>query len=456
MDHPYLTRWRKVFAVGSIAGTVAADVTSYRAAGVVPKYLTSIDDVDYTPPGTVAGTEYDLMGRGALPYDGMGAPGEDVRQGVYPWYVPQWIVHRHAGDLEAALRNGDLAGSWPCHLNRSGDIPPSIDTTPTFWFDPAAKAFVGSGQAVAPLGDMSNLGIGRLSMDNAHTSSLSFFPYLVTGDRYYADEMRHWAAWVFASLSPGYRDQGGGVSQAIILPAAGQTRALAWGLRDTGQPAAYLPDSDPLRSYIASKVIANLDWMDADLPHGGLGSVLGIYAQPSGPSSLVGTDTSSWQLGYLVWAMEHLYSLGIAGVGSKGRTAEDRVATYVQQYFNNPGIMDPIYGCVLGRAHGSSGIGSGYAILGTGSPAGGTWVYYASLAAFYAAEIGPYTASLPTDYLNYCQGNAAVLKAGSNRGVSGCTAAYTWLTAHATGTFGATPDIQAYDASRPGFAIDLS
>ena len=40
------------------------------------------------------------------------------------------------------------------------------------------------------------------SGDNAHQPSIAYVPYLLTGDRYYAEEMAFWANYAMMKTSP--------------------------------------------------------------------------------------------------------------------------------------------------------------------------------------------------------------------------------------------------------------
>src|SRR6185437_5510990 len=94
------------------------------------------------------------------------------------------------------------------------------DQRPTIWFDERSQQ---SGQwdfikglplpireytGVVPSGGQS-----ALLPDNAHQPSLAFVPYLLTGDRYYAEEMAFWANYGMVRTYPGDGVRG---SQGIL------------------------------------------------------------------------------------------------------------------------------------------------------------------------------------------------------------------------------------------------
>jgi hypothetical protein len=293
LTHYYLTRWRKVFDLGMTESRVTPDIELMQVAGAIPRYTSLVDsNVDYS-----TGPTYDILGIGGLTNNDMGTPGEDARIGVLPWWEARYIVHRNHTELQTIMANGDLSGSWPLHLTMADGNPPNIDQNPTLWFESRGGTYGTTG----PAGNMT--AVGPLIVDTSHTPSLDYFPYLVSGDRYYADEMRHWAAWGIAAESPAYRNG----SAALIQPSYIQTRSLPWQLRDFAEAAAYLPDNDPFRAYFAAKLQSNLDWMDtmATTPATSINTPfqLGPFGIVFGPISNVGLGVAVWQLGYLNWSI---------------------------------------------------------------------------------------------------------------------------------------------------------
>lgn len=83
-----------------------------------------------------------------------------------------------------------------------------------------------------------------------------------------------------------------------------QVRAIAWGIRDIADVAAYAPDGDPQKAYFLTKLsnnIADLDRMAAAEPDALGGS---IFAQPA--SSL----QQIFMQGFAAWAFDHVGKQG--------------------------------------------------------------------------------------------------------------------------------------------------
>jgi hypothetical protein len=73
--------------------------------------------------------------------------------------------------------------------------------------------------------------------DNAHQPSLAFVPYLMTGDRYFLDEMKYWANFTLLStFQDSYSKRRGG-SAGLLAP--NEVRGIGWALRNLADTAAY-------------------------------------------------------------------------------------------------------------------------------------------------------------------------------------------------------------------------
>jgi hypothetical protein len=187
----YLTRWRQAFDLGLAESQVTEDFTPFYAANALPRYLSSItDDV-----ATATGPAFAILGSGSLdPY--MGDVGGRAEIAPYPDWAARYLVYQDPAQKQDVLANGDLAGSWPVHIRNPDGSLISLDQRPDYWLDPRWSPW-GDG----PVGDNKLTGgnEGPLKPDNAHVPSLAYIPYLVTGDRYYADEMKAWANYALIS-----------------------------------------------------------------------------------------------------------------------------------------------------------------------------------------------------------------------------------------------------------------
>src|SRR5262249_39428286 len=139
----------------------------------------------------------------------------------------------------------------------------SLDERPTVWFDAGARNAGIDSIKGGPLPGRENgamrqrLGQSPLISDNAHQPPLASVPYLLTGDRYYAEEMAFWANYSMLRT-----DNADGVRGAEGILASNDVPGYAWALRNLADAAAYYPDGSPVKEYLARKLTSNLNWLD--------------------------------------------------------------------------------------------------------------------------------------------------------------------------------------------------
>ena len=309
MTHHWLTRWRTVF--GLAASPMTHDFEAAYRANALPRYLGMVANED--DAAAMTGADWDLLGKGPL-HNPMNDHGGRREIAPYPDWAARFLVWQHPRQRVFLLRTADQAGSWPVHVREANGGHVTIDVHPDFWLDPRGDG---------PLGDLSAR--GPLRPDIAHQPSLAYLPYLVTGDRYYADEMAFWANYTLLATfhDTFYNPRGGGHrngpgSKTPVLPgshgllAPNETRGIAWGLRNLTDAAAYLPDGDPMRAYFAAKVRNNLAWADElALRHV---TPLGTYFERT-QHVPVGqwVATAPWQNNYLAWALDRAHRHGFQG-----------------------------------------------------------------------------------------------------------------------------------------------
>jgi hypothetical protein len=398
VTHYYLTRWRETFDVGLTESQVTLDLTPFYQANALPRYLSSVantvNPISGGPPTAypwATQPRFNILQGGDLDYY-MPDHGGRPELGPYPAWVATYLVHQNPLELAYLLKNGDLAGSWPVHVQEpdasggpSGALV-SIDQRPNYWLDP--RAAVGNKPAGTPLPDPQYIHFGPtdpvlqspLVPDNAHVPSLAYAPYLSTGDRYYADEMKYWADFALIKTSPLEGRNG----SAGLLGPGNEVRGFGWTLRNLADAAAYLPDSDPMKGYFAQKVENNLQWLDtwAQQNTGPLGVA---WIRPSStmfegdPQHLQVWD-KSWMDDYLAWAVGHANQAGFQG----GDLWMNEMLRFDVSLFNSPG-WNPANGCPYVLA------------LGANNP-NGTVTYYTTLSQVYAHTYANPDASKPISW----------------------------------------------------------
>lgn len=367
VEHFYLTRWRKLFPIGRNAAEVTPDFAPFHDAGALPRYLPLVAKRVKAPDAP----SFDILQNGDLnPF--MPAHGGRSEVAPYPDWTARYLVHKDPTMRRYVLAHGDLAGSWPVHIREPADGRlVSIDERPNFWLDRRADE--------KPRGDMDAL--GPLRPDNAHVPSLAYVPYLLTGDRYYADEMAFWANYVLLSTFQDsfYNARGG--SQGLLE--SNEVRGFAWGLRNLADAAAYLPDTDPRKAHFGEKVANNLTWLDdyADSHLAPLGTMW-ENKRPENLSRAPQVWIATWEQNYLAWAIDHANDQGFIG----GLRHQNRIAKFQLALFTHSRDFPREYS------------GAGVIAVGEKS-APGTIQYYGSFRELFRKNFAP--GSRPTPLAGY-------------------------------------------------------
>ena len=329
--HKYLARWRKVFAIGSFQqSAVTPNLAPFVASRALPGYLATVG----SPPraltgGGVSGTGFGILAFGDLTVP-MNAHSGRPELAPYPDWTAQYLVHKTKSQLAYVIRHGELAGSWGVHVRNVDGSMPTIDAPghAYYWLDPRWR-------------DPGNLSTGFTGPrghfehraeqgDIAHQPSLAFVPYLMTGDRFFADEVAFWANFcLIGSFASDYNRKG---AQGLLI--GNEVRGIGWGLRNLGDAAAYLPDASPMKAYLASKVwnnLVNLDTYGSTFQSGPLQTVFpGRRPEDEISGYRPYMWISLWEQSYVAWAIDRVRQHGPItashNFANAGAALRDRIA----------------------------------------------------------------------------------------------------------------------------------
>jgi hypothetical protein len=309
VNHKYLARWRKVFAIDGLQeSSVVEDMAPFVAARAVPPYLSTVASPSpELKSAGVSGTGFDILDFGDLTVP-MNAHSGRPELAPYPDWTAQFLVHKTPAQRAYVMRHGELAGSWGIHVRNADGSMPSIDAPGNgyYWLDARWKDNV-SGGFTGPRGHLEHRAEPG---DIAHQPSLAFVPYLVTGDRFFADEVAYWAN--FCLIGSFASDDNRKGPQGLLI--GNEVRGIGWGLRNLGDAAAYLPDGSPMKAYLASKVWNNLAFLDEYASTYQSGPVQTLFPGRR-PEDSVGQYQpymwiSLWEQAYLAWAVDRVMDHG--------------------------------------------------------------------------------------------------------------------------------------------------
>ncbi len=355
LTHYYLGRWRATVGLRLAASTVTPDFTPFIQARAVPRYKANVD----APAYRVTGEQFDIMRTGDLHLP-MNDHGGRPELAPYPDWTAQYLVHRRPDQLAYMLAHGNLAGSFGIHIKEPDGVRLiSIDDHPNFWLDARAD---GDGR---PQNGLRGQSYGA---DIAHQPSLAFVPYLVTGDRYFADEVAYWANFcLIKTFQDAYYNIRGG-SAGLLLD--NEVRGIGWALRNLAD-TVYLPDDHPYRKYFFAKVKNNLVKLNqyANTYRTPLGALF-AGKRPEDQDKPPYTWIALWEHTYLAWAVDRALQHGF----SPGAALRNRVARFQLSLFTS----SPAYPWKYGAPY----------ILAIGIYENGKARFFTSLAEVFKATYG--------------------------------------------------------------------
>ena len=419
VSHPFLTNPPLVFPVNLTEAQYTLDLEPFHKIGAFPRYTgTSQIAYDSTTPA------FGYLGFGDFePY--MGGGGARPEIGLEPDWCARFIEHQESTTRAYMLAMANASGSFSGHLTEpDGQTLISIEQRPTYWFDWRAaqngldgpKSF--NGTAWTPDGH------AGAWLEKAHLPAPCYVPYLVTGDRFYLDQVKQWANYAILATYP----EKPRTATTLWDP---QVRGWAWGVRNVAQAALCTPDTDPDKGYFRRCVEKDLAYLDQHVAESTQGWLfLGYFGTDKHETGAPDPWTppyqlivKPWQYSYMVEAVDYARQLGMAG----GHQIRDWLLKWFVSLFHTAGYPREYWGpyslCVAEVLSGQMmEHARGYALLEA-------WQRTFSNGASPAANVHTAETHGP-------------LVMAERLGLAGATEALTWLEAY--------PGLMADVAKRPG------
>jgi hypothetical protein len=269
---PALTRWRKKFWDGAELPPLRIDhnFPYLIFTGAVPNYDLGLKFSD-RGMGTLQRAHADSDKGEQLGYSIwatiMGNAGGRGDIGVLPQWHVAYLYTADATLQDLLFASAEASASVPIHFRESlsddrrfdasrpepafGRVI-SLNARPTFstldgrWFWESVQ----KQERPVVVGPMTS---GGWVPDVAHQPSMTYLPYILTGDWYFLEEMQFWSAWNIAQSHPSYRLRGSYYNDSDL-----QSRLDAWFLRTLAQTAATSPDDTPEKAYFNTALLNNI------------------------------------------------------------------------------------------------------------------------------------------------------------------------------------------------------
>jgi hypothetical protein len=228
--------------------------------------------------------------------------------GLLPSWTTMYLLESDARAREITMGTADLAGSWPMHYrDRNTGLPVSLRDYPAMTL--IGNGYVARNPSTGKIEDFPACAQPHacdtpMKVDVAHQPSLTYLPYLLTGDYYYLEELQFWALYDVFRAHPEYREY----RKGLIKPE--QVRGQAWGLRSLVQAAYATPDAHPLKDDLMELVDNNLEYYNNTYPRNRNANALGVIV--NGPSLVYNGETAiaPWQDDFFTSAVGHAAELG--------------------------------------------------------------------------------------------------------------------------------------------------
>lgn len=303
MTQATYTRWRKVFWWDTpVSVYVEQNLDYLKKARIVPNYAADRTDavaeleriysrfqsLDRSPlqAGIITAYMPTTGGRGDI--------------AILPAWTVDYLLTMDKRGYEMTLTSGDLAGGFGSHLrNTKTNRPATAEEFPNL---STHSNFVGrKGNLEIP--DTGGVK-PTLIAQRAHEPSLAFIPYVITGDRYYLEELEFWSQWNSWGTAPEYH----GFQQGLV--SWDEVRGQAWSMRSLAQAAYITPDSDPLKAVLLRELKSNIDYYNKTFvtnPRANLQHAI-IVAHPGKRSA--SQEYAPWMDDYLTSVMGYIVDLG--------------------------------------------------------------------------------------------------------------------------------------------------
>ena len=299
VTHYHHARWHRVIWSGADPGAfVQYDRRHLSESHAIQNYdprLAIPSPIIADDARALAASDTSLMGNANVTLY-FGTTGGRADIGPAPRWSTIYLMTMDPREYRVMLANGDVSGVIPIHYrDRKTDEPVSLDDHPNIvtgiW--PETKG----PDKIPPVIN----GDTPWSPEPAHQPSLAFIPYLVTGDRFYMEEVQFWATWNLGVAGPWQREGARG-----IVIGTGQTRGDAWALRSLAEAAEITPDQDPMRSYYEGKLANNIRY------------ALSRYARRSNPLGLDAVFMNDnrlapWEIDFEIIVLGQIAGNGYAG-----------------------------------------------------------------------------------------------------------------------------------------------
>lgn len=241
-------------------GIAARQDTAYlQATELVPSYMSQLSS------GTVLAnlaSSYQPLQAGNFKYDqdNMASSGYQDPIGLLPQHDVAHLIVNSVATFGAVVRNGFSAGRWAIHYrDENTNRPPRFSAYPTLNIG-GSQGFKDNGGSSTNTYTPTPTGGNPPGWDVAHSPSVGYLAYLVTGRWYFMEEVQFATTANYLGNGDNIYLRTGSKGLVQTAPGAWQTRSCAWDWRARVQALCVTPDDDTaLRAEFIASVEANIE-----------------------------------------------------------------------------------------------------------------------------------------------------------------------------------------------------
>lgn len=315
------------YSIGQKPATPRHDAAYLQRSEMVPAYFSTV--LPLSSAVLQLPQTFTPLQKGSFAYsqDDMSGPGYHASIGLLPEHDVLPLVADT--DLYATvIRNGYSAGRYAIHYrDETTQRPIDFASYPHLTLK-ASTGIKDTGTSTTGETTPAVSGTVPPGWDPAHSPSVGYMSYLLSGEPYFMEEVQFAATthFMWNSDSPARRDGSKGLM--VPVPGAVQVRSSAWTIRTLVQALAITPDDDPLKASFKASVEANFAAFAASTtnPYGYLNAGR-VYSVPSGTTI---TRVATWMNDFCVSAFGYAKSLDL-NISTAAKQALDAFFAWIAQ-----------------------------------------------------------------------------------------------------------------------------
>ncbi len=224
--------------VAALASKVFNHTVHYNGANIGDVYNTDVD--------------FEIFNYG-IGYKRMSDGGDRWEYGLQPEAYLLWELYQTPGYRTFLFEMADQFGSVSKAAHKSDGTPLTLLDDPNFYYGTAPQ--VTAAQVSGMFIQHDGAGNG-----SSHMPDMCFIPYLVTGDRYYAEQVRDGAVYGIMNQTQERRSgMDGSTTEGLLWYGANEKRSITWAIRDLVHYLAYCPDNDANRAWLTTIYTNNVN-----------------------------------------------------------------------------------------------------------------------------------------------------------------------------------------------------